>query len=967
MGAEAVAAPAAPYVAPAQGFQSFPSNVTTTAAQHRTCRAGHPLIEFSTPAPGYVCDFCKAVQPTGTVMASCRTCNFDVCPRCSGSGVMGVVPSTAGSVQQVPATAGSVQQVPATLGSFQQDMGQHMLTIEATQESLICEQLSKTHYPSPQTVMEMPQLPANGRYDELLLGRGRSRDLLVEMATIFKDEPASDCGRQAQRSGRFHNFEGTYGQKVFSPSAVVQILQLAPSFWQQSPNVQRLVVPKDGRIVIVGDTHGQLEDVLWMFFKYGTPSPSNQYVFVGDIVDRGSHALEILLLLFCFKRDQMNSVNIIRGNHEDEVANCMFGFQAELESKYGTSGGWVLHTCCKQVYPLMPIAAVVSDVAGKRSMCVVHGGIPVRAPGQSPHVTIDRTFGSIHRFVTSVQPRQTVEQEIFFNLLWADPVKPGQDPSEIKGRGTPFTEEETERFCKDNGMCALVRAHEPPADKRGYTYHHNMLCVTVFSASNYCGNVENMGGVLFCEGTKFGAKGFRPSEHYAPSHKQIFDVFRDNHPINTTEKVRLEVANAIENELRDMSRPDRITTTANTAGSDIKPVENFIIDQICLHKQKLFRAFSARDRSASGEIAKAVLFEVMGETLKEVPPLTAATWQELGQRWELGEAVPYVRFLHRFQILAECGVAEQSTHADVFVAMTRLRYELRDVQCEKLLKDLDPKQNGEVDLEEFQSFLGLQHTPETPNGIQIPPMQAAALFEAMFVALQRNPTVEDVILAVALISRSPAMSPVGSAWHDLCQDLGEKISLSGQSLVQFFRKWDLDGDGFISMPELEKALNQGVPGLAIQWSPEQLKTLMQHIDCQGEQNDRISLVEFLRATGPRRIARELTGALLGEVLKPVFFHRPALEAIFKHCDQAASGVISQEEFRAGISEMNRQLVSDGKQPLTDVQVMAVCEIASGGHRQVKYRSFLTALKAVDTNRRSQQAQSGLMSMRLALG
>lgn len=24
-----------------------------------------------------------------------------------------------------------------------------------------------------------------------------------------------------------------------------------------------------GKVVVVGDTHGQLEDVLWMFFKYG--------------------------------------------------------------------------------------------------------------------------------------------------------------------------------------------------------------------------------------------------------------------------------------------------------------------------------------------------------------------------------------------------------------------------------------------------------------------------------------------------------------------------------------------------------------------------------------------------------------------------------------------------------------------------------------------------------------------------
>ena len=49
-----------------------------------------------------------------------------------------------------------------------------------------------------------------------------------------------------------------------------------------------LSVSDDSQLVIVGDTHGQLEDVLWIFFKYGWPSKQTRYLFNGDIVDRSA-------------------------------------------------------------------------------------------------------------------------------------------------------------------------------------------------------------------------------------------------------------------------------------------------------------------------------------------------------------------------------------------------------------------------------------------------------------------------------------------------------------------------------------------------------------------------------------------------------------------------------------------------------------------------------------------------------
>jgi len=73
--------------------------------------------------------------------------------------------------------------------------------------------------------------------------------------------------------------------------------------------------------VLVGDTHGQLADVLWLLQQHGPPSPMNIYLFNGDICDRGQHAIEIWALLFAFMLERPGTVWVLRGNHESPAMN----------------------------------------------------------------------------------------------------------------------------------------------------------------------------------------------------------------------------------------------------------------------------------------------------------------------------------------------------------------------------------------------------------------------------------------------------------------------------------------------------------------------------------------------------------------------------------------------------------------------------------------------------------------------
>jgi len=72
------------------------------------------------------------------------------------------------------------------------------------------------------------------------------------------------------------------------------------------------------RFTVVGDLHGQYLDLCEIFRIQGLPSPSNYFLFNGDMVDRGTSSYEIMCLLLSLKLRYPEGVHLLRGNHEDE-------------------------------------------------------------------------------------------------------------------------------------------------------------------------------------------------------------------------------------------------------------------------------------------------------------------------------------------------------------------------------------------------------------------------------------------------------------------------------------------------------------------------------------------------------------------------------------------------------------------------------------------------------------------------
>ncbi len=67
---------------------------------------------------------------------------------------------------------------------------------------------------------------------------------------------------------------------------VVSIVGRCIETFKALPNVDYCNIPEGVTLTVVGDTHGQLYDVLHIFDSLGLPSPTNWFLFNGDMVDR---------------------------------------------------------------------------------------------------------------------------------------------------------------------------------------------------------------------------------------------------------------------------------------------------------------------------------------------------------------------------------------------------------------------------------------------------------------------------------------------------------------------------------------------------------------------------------------------------------------------------------------------------------------------------------------------------------
>ncbi|KAI9741933.1 MAG: hypothetical protein M1834_000322 [Cirrosporium novae-zelandiae] len=305
--------------------------------------------------------------------------------------------------------------------------------------------------PSPFENLDIDSMVVEEKYDGVRLGEEMTQEFIDDMIERFKN------------GKRLHK------------KYVYQIIKAVRNIVYEEPTMVDIEIQKQTTLTICGDTHGQYFDLLEIFRLNGFPTDTHHYLFNGDFVDRGSWSTEIALLLYAYKWFRPKAFFLNRGNHEADDMNRVYGFEGECKAKYNER----TFKLFSESFSALPLATLIGS-----KYLVLHGGL-----FSDDNITLDDI-----RKLDRHKQKQPGQQGLMMEILWTDPqTMPGRGPSK-RGVGVQFGPDVTERFCKKNGIEALIRSHEVRMD--GYEVEHSGRCITVFSAPKYCDSMENKGAYI---------------------------------------------------------------------------------------------------------------------------------------------------------------------------------------------------------------------------------------------------------------------------------------------------------------------------------------------------------------------------------------------------------------------------------------------------------------------------------------
>ncbi|NXD78866.1 PPE1 phosphatase, partial [Halcyon senegalensis] len=284
---------------------------------------------------------------------------------------------------------------------------------------------------------------------------------------------------------------------------VLQLLCETRRVLKEMPNITHLSTSYSKEITVCGDLHGNLDDLLLIFYKNGLPSEQNPYVFNGDFVDRGKNSIEILIILFAFLLIYPNDLHLNRGNHEDYIMNLRYGFTKEVAKKYKDHGKQIL-CLLREVFSWLPLATIIDS-----KVLILHGGISdttdldflntlernkLKSLMRPPKSVRDQQ-DQVKQRIPTTKPSKHLASQNILDILWSDPrSQNGCTPNKCRGGGCYFGPDVTAKLFERYNLKMLIRSHEFKPE--GYEISHDGKVITIFSASNYYEEGSNRGAYI---------------------------------------------------------------------------------------------------------------------------------------------------------------------------------------------------------------------------------------------------------------------------------------------------------------------------------------------------------------------------------------------------------------------------------------------------------------------------------------
>eukprot|EP01063_Lacrimia_lanifica_P027151 TRINITY_DN3773_c0_g1_i6.p1 TRINITY_DN3773_c0_g1~~TRINITY_DN3773_c0_g1_i6.p1 ORF type:complete len:1149 (+),score=354.23 TRINITY_DN3773_c0_g1_i6:54-3500(+) len=520
--------------------------------------------------------------------------------------------------------------------------------------------------------------------------------------------------------------------------------------------------------VVVGDLHGSWFDLMHILARYGYPGTSLvQYVFNGDLVDRGDKSCEVLLTLLTLKLLAPKAVFINRGNHEDVDMNMYYGFADEAREKYGTA----FYKLCVELFTYLPYATTLNE-----NVVIMHGGL-----------TSDENFtlmelAAYPRGPDAVHRYSDRQKKIVDDILWSDPAKSdnarGCVPSP-RGKGMFFAKDITARFLRDNGMTLLVRSHEE--QKSGYCVIHDGKLITIFSASDYGGH-GNGAAVLF-----FNPGAAKPLAHEweRPKDKRMKRPASQKSRYDSLIQYAQEVIAEHNDELRaywkaiDSAGTGRVSCTAWQDGME-KVVNLMIASYPALVRVSIFTPEAGCIRGPRGVDYEKFLDYYQDKYLKELEAFGSTL------SWHHDAIDDLVAHLRSKKLDFANAFSKFDINKDGSLSMAEFRRAMRKVVSLDILSDqqihtlglhFDVDHDGKITKDEFLARLS-EHEQHHDDGAK------AAIPHLVWAEDRRQETLKR--LRERLASKVPSVD----------------------ALVEGLRKYDVDKDGRLNAVELTEAMEK---------------------------------------------------------------------------------------------------------------------------------------------------------------
>lgn len=324
-------------------------------------------------------------------------------------------------------------------------------------------------------------------------------------------------------------------EKILHSKYALTILNKAISVFKKTKNINEIncfeTQGSDIKVNVIGDLHGQFIDLFTIFENFGLPSTTNIYLFNGDFVDRGPQQCECyftLLYAFVLYNDS-KCFFMNRGNHEDYGCSVRFGFKNEIMNKYLLYSKLIMKKCV-ETFIRLPIASLITQESVPNTpplrILVVHGGISIdtdlniiKDMDRTRFENIDGTSDS------SLNDKEKKEKQQLQDLLWSDPqTNKGCVFNKQRHIAKQFGPDVTEAILKKFNLSLIIRSHE--CKNEGYEFHHNNRCLTIFSASNYCGGINKGAVCILKPKKKLEIKQFiAPNENSNATQTQRVEVY----------------------------------------------------------------------------------------------------------------------------------------------------------------------------------------------------------------------------------------------------------------------------------------------------------------------------------------------------------------------------------------------------------------------------------------------------------